>query len=64
MRRRQPWANLRGKNMPRFPEKNGYGVLIEGKENSISLTELDNIRDETVEENKDKSYKAMMCKEL
>lgn len=52
------------KNMPKFPEKNGCGVLIQGKENSLNLTELNDVRDETVEEIGTKSYKAMMYKEL
>lgn len=52
------------KTCPKFPEKNGYGVLVEGKENSITLTQLDDVRDETVERTGTKFRKSMMYQEL
>ena len=39
----QTWENRTKQNMPRFPEKNGCGVLVAEKENLISLTELGDV---------------------
>lgn len=65
MRKRQPWTNLgENKTCPKFPEKSGYGALVEGKKNLITLTELDDVRDETLERTGPRSHKAMMYQEL
>lgn len=48
------------KSCPKFPEENGCGVLVEGKENSITLTELHDVRDETIERTGTKFHESMM----